>query len=76
MNMEFEWDEAKRRSNLAKHGVDFIELTIITPSIFQDKPGVSQNLHGINKIDAMLGQIAPALGFVPFEFHIHSNSIL
>ena len=21
MNMEFEWDEAKRRSNLAKHGV-------------------------------------------------------
>lgn len=21
--MEFEWDEAKRRANLAKHGVDF-----------------------------------------------------
>lgn len=25
MNMEFEWDEAKRRSNLAKHGVDFTD---------------------------------------------------
>ncbi len=23
--MEFEWDEAKRRSNLAKHGVDFVD---------------------------------------------------
>lgn len=23
--MEFEWDEAKRRSNLAKHGVDFTD---------------------------------------------------
>lgn len=25
MNMEFEWDEAKRQSNLAKHGVDFTD---------------------------------------------------
>lgn len=24
--MEFEWDEAKRRSNLDKHGVDFADL--------------------------------------------------
>ncbi|HEY1931819.1 MAG TPA: BrnT family toxin [Acetobacteraceae bacterium] len=23
--MEYEWDEAKRRSNLAKHGVDFAQ---------------------------------------------------
>jgi len=27
--MEFEWDEAKRLSNLAKHGVDFIRATSI-----------------------------------------------
>jgi hypothetical protein len=51
-------------------------LSIITPGIFQDKPGVSQNLRGVAEIDAMLGQIAPTLGLVPFEFHIHSNSIL
>lgn len=25
MNMEFEWDEAKRQSNLEKHGVDFVD---------------------------------------------------
>lgn len=25
MGMEFEWDEAKRQSNLTKHGVDFTD---------------------------------------------------
>ena len=24
MRVEFEWDEAKRRSNLRKHGIDFV----------------------------------------------------
>ena len=24
MDLEFEWDEAKRRKNLAKHGIDFM----------------------------------------------------
>ena len=27
--MEFEWDEAKRRSNLEKHGLDFADLARI-----------------------------------------------
>ncbi len=27
--MDFEWDERKRRSNLAKHGVDFADLEIL-----------------------------------------------
>ncbi len=26
--MEFEWDEAKRRGNLAKHGVDFVDMEV------------------------------------------------
>jgi uncharacterized DUF497 family protein len=25
--MEFEWDEAKRRSNLVKHGLDFADVS-------------------------------------------------
>jgi len=24
--MEFEWDDAKRQSNLAKHGLDFVDV--------------------------------------------------
>lgn len=29
--MRFEWDEAKRRSNLKKHGLDFVDA----PAIFE-----------------------------------------
>ena len=39
MNMEFEWDEAKRRSNLKKHGVDFIDAAQVladAPLILED----------------------------------------
>jgi uncharacterized DUF497 family protein len=37
--MEFEWDEAKRRSNLAKHGTDFVDAALVladTPLILED----------------------------------------
>jgi uncharacterized protein len=27
--MEFEWDEAKRLSNIRRHGIDFAEITAI-----------------------------------------------
>ncbi len=27
--MEFEWDEAKRLTNLRKHGIDFIDVPIV-----------------------------------------------
>ena len=39
MNMEFEWDEGKRRSNLEKHGVDFVDAMLIladAPLILED----------------------------------------
>ncbi len=39
MNMEFEWDEAKRRSNLEKHGIDFIDAVQVladAPLILED----------------------------------------
>ncbi len=35
--MEFEWDESKRRGNLAKHGVDFLDAT----ALFDGRPVVS-----------------------------------
>lgn len=37
--MEFEWDEGKRASNLAKHGVDFAQVEAFewsTATIFAD----------------------------------------
>ncbi len=38
----FEWDEAKRRSNLAKHGIDFPLATAVfgTPYVFQEAGSV------------------------------------
>jgi uncharacterized DUF497 family protein len=37
--MQFAWDETKRRSNLAKHGVDFVDAARMlcgTPLLFED----------------------------------------
>ena len=39
MNMEFEWDEGKRRRNLEKHGVDFVDAVLVladAPLILED----------------------------------------
>ncbi len=39
MNMELEWGEAKRRSNLKKHGADFIDAALVladAPLILKD----------------------------------------
>ncbi len=35
--MEFEWDEAKRRSNLVKHGIDFLDVR----RLFDGRPVVT-----------------------------------
>ena len=35
--MEFEWDEAKRRINLAKHGIDFFDVR----RLFDGRPVVT-----------------------------------
>ncbi len=35
--MEFEWDEAKHQSNLAKHEVDFLDATVL----FDGRPVVT-----------------------------------
>jgi len=34
--MRFEWDEAKRESNLLKHGIDFIEVEKVFEGEEQD----------------------------------------
>lgn len=39
--MDFEWDEAKRASNIAKHGLDFAD----TVSAFNDRFGIEEIEH-------------------------------
>jgi uncharacterized DUF497 family protein len=40
--MRFEWDEAKRRSNPAKHGVDFADAV----GVFHDPASMTLEDHG------------------------------
>jgi uncharacterized protein len=35
--MQFEWDEDKRRANIAKHGIDFIDVA----ALFDGRPVVT-----------------------------------
>jgi uncharacterized protein (DUF4415 family) len=46
--MRFTWDEAKRRSNLRKHGFDFAEVEIV----FMERT-VQESLTDWDRIDAM-----------------------
>ena len=39
--MNFEWDERKRRSNLEKHGLDFIDVS----AVFEDPHVVVPSVH-------------------------------
>jgi uncharacterized DUF497 family protein len=54
--MEFEWDEAKRRGNLAKHGVDFVDaqalfdgrpvLTVLSPRSGEERSATTGEIDG------------------------------
>jgi hypothetical protein len=41
--VEFEWDEAKRRSNLRKHGVDFASVAAFEWESAQESEGRRKN---------------------------------
>jgi len=44
--MRFEWDEAKRRSNVSRHGIDFVDLEVVfageTLTLFDDRFAYSE----------------------------------
>ena len=31
--MKFEWDEAKRKSNIEKHGIDFVDASVLFQNV-------------------------------------------
>ena len=52
----FEWDEAKRRTNLAKHGIDFVDALAIFDGYVDDKPDRRRDYGEERRI--VLGEIA------------------
>ena len=47
--MEFEWDEAKRVSNIAKHGLDFVRIARLL-----DGPHVTKRASGAHGEERLL----------------------
>lgn len=41
--MRFEWDEAKRRANIAKHGIDFLDVPGMFSSLMLVGPDVRKD---------------------------------
>jgi uncharacterized protein len=57
--MEFTWDEAKRRSNLKKHGLDFADAARVFQGpmiVFEDdrESYGEERLIGIGMLDALI----------------------
>lgn len=56
VRMEFEWDEAKRQSNLAKHGLDFLRArtlfdgrpvhTVMSPRFEEERFATTSEIDG------------------------------
>ncbi|MCY4302947.1 MAG: BrnT family toxin [Aestuariivita sp.] len=53
--MEFEWDENKRQSNLAKHGVDFLDAALMFAGPVFTKIDDRQNYGEVREIS--LGKV-------------------
>jgi uncharacterized DUF497 family protein len=44
MDVEFEWDEAKRLNNIEKHGIDFLRADLLFESAYLLAP--AKTVHG------------------------------
>ncbi len=60
--MHFEWDESKRRSNIEKHGIDFIRAARLFDGRSRlDAPsprGREQRILSIGEVEGMIGAVA------------------
>ncbi len=65
--MLYNWDENKRRSNIEKHGVDFVDAT----EIFSDKNRIEtiddRNDYGEERLQT-IGYALPGLLFVVYTY--------
>ena len=65
--MKLIWDEAKRQSNLAKHGFDFVQADVVLDA--QYRQDVSITRHGENRVLS----VAYALGFLAVLTVVHTD---
>ena len=58
--MRFEWDEAKRAANLAKHGADFADIVNFQWETARIRPDIRENHGELREV---------ALGFLGSRLH-------
>jgi uncharacterized DUF497 family protein len=62
--MEFEWDENKRRSNLSKHGIDFVRAVYIFNSPILER---EDNRYDYNESRLIaIGEVSGVVLFVAY----------
>jgi uncharacterized DUF497 family protein len=49
-NVRFEWDETKRKANIAKHGIDFLDVPEMFTSLMLVGPDTRKNYGETRKI--------------------------
>ena len=72
--MEFEWDEQKREANLAKHGVDFIDIL----PLFEELPlrlVDERHIYGETRINC-LGEIEGRFYVVTYTWRERTRRII
>jgi uncharacterized protein len=52
MDMRFTWDEVKRASNIAKHGVDFVDAVMVFTGPFVERPDRRKD-YGEDRFEAV-----------------------
>lgn len=71
--MEFEWDENKRRSNIEKHGIDFVAAA----AVFKDKDRIAaeddRKDYGEVRIQ-VIGEAKPGVLFVVYTERDSGNT--
>lgn len=71
--MNYEWDEKKRKSNIEKHGIDFVAAI----TIFKDSERIEtedvRNDYGESRLQ-VIGEARPGVLFVVYTLREHGSS--
>jgi len=73
--MEFEWDEAKRESNLDKHGIDFVAATAVFEDpnaieTFDEEHSIAEDRYQI------IGEARPGILFVVYTLRGDDDDVV
>lgn len=63
--MKYQWDEAKRASNIEKHGIDFVDAALVFDDNERIEAVDDRQNYGEQRLQT-IGKVAPNILFVVF----------